>query len=189
MLLGKRIGVDIDGTLTTMEVIVDVFNRETGKELRIEDIVEYDVGKCYGISKEEANSIWGNYTGEIVEKSRVIGNLEEFMGKWEFYGGRESEIVIVTARPIEYRDITEEWLRRYGIEYSELYLGYSRKLEAVLRYNLSVFVDDRAETIKEIDKFGRGCKGYLVDQPYNRWYQTERRIYTKTKDVVTVGRS
>jgi len=68
-LSNKRIGVDIDGTLTTLDIIVDIFNRETGKDLQTNNITQYDVGLCYGLSKEDSGKIWRDFTGEMIERS------------------------------------------------------------------------------------------------------------------------
>lgn len=179
----KRIGIDIDGTITTMDIVVDIFNRETGKNLGIEDLTIYDVGDIYGLSKEEAGRIWGTYTKELVDRSIPIWDIKEFMRGWETYGtkGKEiNEIVIVTARPIEYKEVTINWLKRNKIRYDEIYFGYNKKIDAVRELFLDVFIDDKADNIKDIDESEHlGCVGYVADQPYNRWYDTKNRVYTK----------
>lgn len=174
----KKIGIDIDGTITTMDTILGVFNRETGKNLSINDIVEYDVGKCYGLSRGDAGRIWGTFMGEIVEGSVPIKGLDTFMEYWRTYKNLEgnNELYIVTARPKEFKDSTVDWLARHGVNYDEIYLGYDHKLDAVRDLGLDVFIDDKLDNIVDIDNSGLGCLAYLQDQPYNRDYRTNRRL-------------
>lgn len=178
----NRVGIDIDGTITTMDIIIDVFNRETGKELTLEDLKYYDVGKCYGIDKEESKRIWKNYTVEIVKRSIPIWNLQDFMYGWERYGitgKKRNEIIIVTARPEEYKEETILWLKNNKVDFDEIYFGYDKKIDAVGEYFLDIFIDDKADNIKDIEESEHiECEAFLVDQPYNRYYPAKNRIYT-----------
>lgn len=189
MLLMKRIGIDVDGTLTTMDAIVSVFNRETGKNLSVADLVMYDVGKCFGLSKEDAVSIWKNHSVEIFQRSICIWDIEDFMNTWRNYNTTKkggNEILIVTAREQMYEDVTKEWLKQNKIEYDSVHFGYGSKLDAVNEHFLDVMVDDKAGHIKEIDedKFTK-CEAFIVDQPYNRWYESDRRIFVqRMQDVL-----
>lgn len=179
----KRVGIDIDGTITTMDIMLDIFNRETGKVLTKDDITEYDIGLCYGLSKEDSGRIWVNYTKELVERSIPIWNIYEFIEGWKRYktvGSKENEIVIVTARPEEYEKHTLEWLKMNKIHFDEAHFGYDRKIDAVRKLGLDVFIDDKEDNIRDIDnEIDLGCIGYIADQPYNRNYKTKNRVYTE----------
>ena|SRR5699024_441954 len=177
-----RVGIDIDGTLTTMDIIVDVFNRETGKNLTTDDLIVYDVGDCYGLSKDEAVNIWVEHSEEIFKRHLSIWDIEEFMYMWENYktvGKKEkNEIIIVTAREERFRKVTENWLRMNGIRYDELHMGYDKKINAVREHFLDVMVDDKAVNIRDIDRESYlGCEAFVVDRPYNKWYGTKNRVY------------
>jgi len=176
----NRVGIDIDGTLTTMDMIVTIFNRETGKNLTVDDLHEYDVGNVYGISKEEAGRIWKNHSHEMFKRHLCIWDIAEFMNKWKYYKTTKSypnEIIIVTARDEVYREVTETWLKSNHIEYDEIYFGYNKKIDAVWEHRLDVLVDDKASNIQDIDRNEvLDCEGFVVDRPYNRWYGTRNRI-------------
>ena len=166
-----------------MDITLDVFNRETGQNLGMEDITEYDLGNCYGITKEDIGRIWQECHSEITKRSIPIMDLYEFMDMWERYGQRgknRNEIIIVTARPEEEKEDTLLWLKNNRVRYDEIYFGYESKIKAVQKYFLDVFVDDREENIRGIDESEElRCEAFLVDRPYNRTYQTNNRIYTQ----------
>ena len=176
----NRVGIDIDGTLTTMDMVVTIFNRETGKNLTAEDLYEYDVGNVYGISKERTIEIWKNHSHEMFKRHLCIWDIEDFMNKWRYHNTSKSypnEIVIVTAREEIYREVTESWLRANRINYDEIHFGYHKKIDAVWEHCLDVLVDDKADNIQDIDRNeALDCEGYVVDRPYNRWYGTRNRI-------------
>src|SRR5699024_986873 len=179
-----RVGIDIDGTLTTMDIIVDVFNRETGKNLTTDDLIVYDVGECYGLSKDAAVGVWKNHSYEMFKRHLSIWDIEDFMDTWENYktmGKKEkNEIILVTARGEEYREVTEDWLRMNDIKYDELHMGYNKKIDAVREHFLDVMVDDKADNIRDIDRESYlGCEAFVVDRPYNKWYGTKNRVYVE----------
>lgn len=180
----KRIGIDIDGTITTMDIMIDIFNRETGKVLSKDDITEYNIGLCYGLSEEESGLIWKEFTKELVTRSIPIWNIYDFMDRWKKYGvtgSKENEIIIVTARPEKYEELTLGWLNNNKIDFDEAHFGYDRKIDAVRELGLDVFVDDKVDNIRDIDgDSSLECVGYIADQPYNRCYQTENRVYNES---------
>lgn len=178
-----RIGIDIDGTLTTMDIIVNIFNRETGKELTTEDLTVYNVGKCYGLNSDAAKNIWKNHSEEIFNRHLCIWDVEDFLEYWEKYKTSKKEkndIYIVTARDEKFRGVTENWLKRNGIKYTELLMGYDPKINAVRENFLDVMVDDKADNIQEIDRDNwLECEAFVVDRPYNKWYGTQNRVFVE----------
>lgn len=179
----KRIGIDIDGTLTTLDAMVNVFNRETNKKLSVNDITQYDIGTCYGLSLEESKEVWNKHEREIYTRSLPIWNLHEFIKYWRQYGQmgkKENEIFIVTARDKKYEEVTKSWLKFNHVDYDDIYLGYEHKVDAVRQHLLDVFVDDKVENIRDIDNSPYlECRAYLVDKPYNREYKTQNRVIVK----------
>lgn len=165
-----------------MDIILDIFNRETGKNLGVEDLTVYDVGECYGLNKEEAAAIWEKCHKEMITRSLPIWDLQEFMNGWITYkkeGRDRNQIIIVTAREEKYREETESWLKRNKVQYDEIYFGYNKKMDAVREHSLDVLVDDKASNIQDIDRNPHlGCEGFVADQPYNRWYGTRNRVFT-----------
>lgn len=185
-----NIGLDLDGTLTTMDSIIDVFNRETGKKLTADDYRVYHLGEVYGMTNDELRTVWGQYEYEIYDRALPIWNLHAFMDKWRKYQTKDkkgNKIYIVTSRPEKQRGVTEQWLKRNHIKYDGLFMGYHTKLTAVVEHGLDVVVDDKAEHIQLIDKEPMvDCEAFLVDRPYNRWYQTEKRVYVQDIPFVTI---
>jgi|SRR5690625_188123 len=186
-----NIGLDLDGTLTTMDSTVDVFNRETGKELTIDDYWDYDLKKVYGLTSKESSDMWEKHSEEIFDRALPIWDLDAFLYRWSTYKTtrkKRNKIYIVTARPEKYREITEAWLKRNHVEYDGLYMGYHTKLAAVIEHGLDVIIDDKGEHIELIDLEGTvECEAYVIDRPYNTWYKTKNRLYVKDIPVLPKG--
>lgn len=164
------IGFDIDGTLTSMEKMIEVFNRETGKLLTLEDIKEYRLAINYGISNEEERRIWELFEGEIVSESTLnkqVVNLYHELSK-------SQPLVIITARKEKYREATINWLTRNNILYNHIEFGHDDKAEAFKRNNIEIFYDDRYENVLAMNAVGG--KGILVNQPYNKHYDYHNRV-------------
>lgn len=174
-----NIGLDIDGTITTLCTTIEVMNREFNKDYTLDDYTQYNLGEVYGLTNEEMIEFWMRYGTEIYERALPIWNLDEFVNKWSTYQAKKkkrNDIILVTARPESSRDITESWLKRNKVPYDLLRMGHHNKVQAVGEYFLDVMVDDKGEHIRDIDNETE-CETFLVDRPYNRWYETDRRIY------------
>jgi uncharacterized HAD superfamily protein len=90
----------------------------------------------------------------------------------------EYDVVIITARPVEYSDLTEEWLLRNGIEYTHLLMrqkGDFRssimvKFDAIVKTNdlrvedIELAVDDRLDILNMYSQFGIPTRHVQINQ-------------------------
>ena len=88
-------------------------------------------------------------------------------------------IYILTARPEDCREVTEEWLRRNGVEYNGLFLnGYSawelgprHKAEVVEREGIRLLVDDDPRIVDYVNE-NTGCTAVL----FRGWNQINQLL-------------
>lgn len=164
------IGFDIDGTLTTLDKTVEVFNRETGKLLTPADITDYFIANNYGITQAEERYLWATHEYEINQGSlpneRIVNLFKQL--------AEHHPLTIITARPESMREVTYDWLHRYKIPYTKVLFGNYDKAEAFKLCKIKEFYDDRYENVLTLDNLGGS--GILVNQPYNLHYDYERRI-------------
>lgn len=87
---------------------------------------------------------------------------------YELMTSGDYDVVIITARPVEYSDLTEEWLLRNGIEYTHLLMrqkGDFRssimvkfdaivKTEDLLIEDIEIAMDDRLDILNMYSQFG-----------------------------------
>lgn len=162
------IGFDIDGTLTTLEKTVEIFNRETGKILTMEDIKHYAIGLNYGISVEDELRIWKNHEKEMnkfsLPNERVVNHYKDL--------SKLQPLVIITAREESMREITLDWLKKHELVYSDIFFGDHDKTMALKKFGVHVFYDANYSNVLAMNKLGG--TGILINQPYNKELNYER---------------
>lgn len=175
-----KIGFDIDGTITTPDNLIPLIQNKYNKDFKYDDLVEYEVNKVLGITREEIIEFFKeNHDGIILNPKMMIGAVETINKLIE----EGHDVHIITARHESTLKDTFIWLKREGIlvEDSKVHFLGSHNKEALIKeLSLDVFIDDRMETLLEVNKLMDGnCKTVVIDAPYNRFY--------KGKDVVRVN--
>lgn len=105
-------------------------------------------------------------------------NIEE-MARWSMQGWVPS---IVTARPPHMRSITELWLCKYGVPYSNLIFGAGKnKGQMCYHIDASFMVEDRYEEAYVIAMNEIKC--YVIQTPWNKDGQEDWATLVETGDV------
>lgn len=198
--MGNRILLDIDNTMTTSQVIINRMADMFGKEyITNDDLHSYTLGDAFGLTPEENQAFWDLLGYEVLESS--LPNISLIKNVYKNIIGTDDEIYIMTARPHEYRFITEKWLATYGIPLTELILvGDNSKVGLIERYDINIVIDDNPilfeelEVVKELfpnSNIARHMKNgtmkrYVVDYPYNRDVVAEFRLNEKG-EVISDG--
>lgn len=191
--MGNRILLDIDNTMTTSQVIINRMADMFGKEyITNDDLHSYTLGDAFGLTPEENQAFWDLLGYAVLESS--LPNISLIQNVYKNIIGTDDEIYIMTARPHEYRFITEKWLSTYGIPLTELILvGDNSKVGLIERYDINIVIDDNPilfeelEVVKELfpnSNIARHMKNgtmkrYVVDYPYNRDVVAEFRLNGK----------
>jgi len=116
---------------------------------------------AHGLDIEELNNGTDN---EIYAGLKFAPESAKVMEKFR----QENRIYILTARLADCREVTEEWLRRNGVEYSGLFLNeYSKwelgpmhKAEVVEREGIRLLVDDEPTIVDYVNENTK-CRAVL----------------------------
>ena len=169
-----NIGIDIDDTISQTSEETDKCAKEyTEKILKrkfeLQDIEILDpmwAKDLYNWSIEENDEFWDLYYEKIMENVKPKEDAIKIINELAL----ENNIIIITARWEKengiIEKITEEWLKKYKINYTKLFIGHKDKREIAKKCELDVFIDDNFKTCKEISKIG--IKTYMMNSRLNK---------------------
>lgn len=163
------IGIDIDEVIAdSVAVYLPTLNALFGKDLRREDLVEWDFERTYGVPPAEIKRFWAVHARSGGwERIRPTDGAAEILARLR----ERHEVVVVTGRPEEHVGrATRAWLAAHRIPHDALvFMEGLDKDEAVRRAigrGLDVLVEDHADFALAVA--ARGVPVFLVDAPWNR---------------------
>lgn len=154
----RVIGFDLDGVIFSIQKAIEVMNLKTNSNMSIQTMTQADFDKIYWGTMEPESQV------EIIRKSVPNQKMVTYLREEHLLG---SEIVIITARAIQYAGITIEALRKFGIPFNRIHFS-ENKFPIIKSENLFAFYDDRYDIISEIYNSNLKTKAVLVSAPYNR---------------------
>ena len=188
----NRVLLDIDNTLTSIDLVLRLMEGHFGKEkVEWQDITSYTIGEIFNITKNEDKDFWNKYSPFISKLSTVnqpvVDRINNIIND-------NDNVIIVTARPEIERDITKEWLKRNNIKHDKLLLvGKEPKIKTIEKLELNVIIDDNPNVFKDISielnnnksflysaKQKNKLDRYIINYPYNFGLESEKRICSLT---------
>lgn len=161
-----RIGIDIDGTITTPFYWLDFYNKKLNKSIKPKEITSYDHAKPFGITELDFRQFRERYLYEIHTLAEPRDQAAYFVNKLFF---EHQQISIITAREKKLEILTHKWLLEHNISFSSLHhLGSTNKVSTAIIQNLDLFIEDRLETAQEMIIWG--IPTLLFNTPYNQGY-------------------
>ncbi|MDD3627340.1 MAG: hypothetical protein PHV06_08480 [bacterium] len=166
------LGIDIDGVLGNSDVkFREGMERFFNREFRQEDVNEFNYEDAFNLSREEMHRFWDDFSnnGGWLEIEPLAGAVESIKILKESY-----RILIVTGRPLVLKDVTLEWLGKYGIEHDGFYMtNFKDKFEHLLEngHRPEWFIEDHLGFSLGLAR--NGVKVLLFDYPWNRNLKTE----------------
>lgn len=159
-----RLGIDIDGVLAdALTTWLEHLNRHFDQKKARKDMVHYQFEKVFSVSWEEMDGFFRSNQEILLTNISPMEKAQETM---EQLAG-EHEILLITARPQEYRSITEKWLNEHSIPYHELIMtDFLDKSGHCLNCGLDLFIEDSLENAISIHACG--IPVLLFDAPYNK---------------------
>ncbi|MHB1419409.1 MAG: 5' nucleotidase, NT5C type [Bacillota bacterium] len=159
-----HIGVDIDGVLgDTLSLAVEALNTAYGKNLRVQDIYDYDLSLVYGLSRGELIDFFKDKEYLLFDDMQPMPGAVSCMSMLK----ERNAVHIISARPAFQRLGTENWLCRHNVPFdSLLLLGSHDKRGACLELGIEVFVEDRLQNA--LDLSAQGIRVMLMDAPHNQ---------------------
>lgn len=190
--------LDMDNTLTRVDVIIDKMSNVFKKDIISADKLEsFQLAKAFGVTEEQEKFFWENYGYEVIEKSEPNTQVIESLFKNIIKS--DDKVYIITARPESQRIITEDWIKRFQIPHSDLILtGNHSKIQHIENLMLDTIIDDNPTLFEEIESVpkvfpnsfisqivqDKTIKRYAVDFNYNKNSLVEYRINRDTGEIV-----
>lgn len=184
-----NIGIDIDDTISeTFETLLPYAQKYTIEDLKRESEIDTNqnfLDHFYIVSmnkwnKEEATNFWNKYYGEILRQVNIKKFAQEVINKLKQEGHK---IYLITARwdmPNDNtKEITKQWLKENNVEYDELMINASNKLQLIKDKNIDIFIDDSFNNCKSIAE-NTNTKVYMMTSKVNENLNHEKikRVYS-----------
>jgi|GEM_PF-1426472 len=154
----KVMGYDLDGVVFSMKKAIELTNQKLGTNLELPSMSALDYDLVYYATMDD--ELQRKIIRESLPNRKMIEDLAD-----EHLNG--SEIVLITARHVEYAKDTIDALNRYGVYYDKIYFT-ENKLPLIIGLGIDWFYDDKPETVAAIKNHKVRTKAVLVSAPYNR---------------------
>lgn len=147
-----RLGVDIDGTLTTAYYWLPLFNQHFKKTLKPRDILHYEHHIDLGITLEAFQGFrLANLTAlhQLAEpRPHAAVAMQELLASGH-------QTFLITAREKSLKLLTKQWLKVNQIPYTRLFhLGNTEKAALARALGIELFLEDRYETALGLARCG-----------------------------------
>lgn len=159
-----KIGVDIDGVIAdSLNTWVRELNRHFAQDKKLEDIVFYQFEKIYNVSWEEMDRFFRTNQELLLTNLAPVEQAAEILRRLK----DDHDLMLITARPEQYRYLTEKWLREHGIVYDNLVMtNFGDKSCHCKSMDIEIFIEDSLENALSI--YQAGIPVILFDAPYNQ---------------------
>ncbi len=168
----RRVYVDFDDVLcATARGFLVILEREFGKTVRFEDMIDFDLGRSFDLPPEKLRRFF-----ELVHEDEALDGFEPLEGALETLSAWKAaglEIEVVTGRPPDTRKASEAWLARHGVLYDELIFvekyGHAPggvPLDRVLGRDYAWVIEDSHAMAEQLAEAGQ--RVHLLDRPWNR---------------------
>jgi len=162
-----RLGIDIDGVLANFDIQYRrLLKSRFGITLARRDVTRFNIPEIVGLSQKDSERIIAEF-----RERRLWENLSLVRGALPFIRHINSNcsVTVVTSRPFELKEMTENWLLKKKIRFDRLILtaGGSKwtafeKAEGKPDY----FIEDCLEYAAALAD--KGIRVLLLDCPWNR---------------------
>ncbi|MGG3798143.1 hypothetical protein [Metabacillus fastidiosus] len=159
-----RLGIDIDGTVTSPDAFVPYLNKSFGKKLTLDDIVEYDLTKVLNITELDFWKWMDDNEPIIYREAPLAQYAKAVLDEWK----QQHQLIFISARRKHLHEITNNWFLQNEINYDHIELvGNHDKLAAVKKHEISVFFEDKHDNACMISE-KHNIPVILFNTPYNQ---------------------
>lgn len=160
-----RIGVDIDGVVSdSYPCWLTELNLHFGKNVTVID--DYEMHTAFEVSRDAMNDFFTCNAERLLMIPKPITGAKEGI---ETLLKEGHEVIYITARTPEEKDVTVRWLTQCEIPHEHervLFAGISSKLELVKRWGIEAFIEDYQVNAKLIAE--SGVPVFLLNASYNQ---------------------
>lgn len=184
-----NIGIDIDDTISeTFETLLAYSQKYTIEDLKRESTININgdftnnlyIENANGWNDIEGKKFWDSYYGDILKEVNIKKFASEIIRSFK---GKGHNIYLITARwdmsNCDTKKITEDWLLENNIQYDNLFMNASDKLQLVKDNHIDVFIDDSYKNCKEISE-NTNTKVYMMTSMANKNIEVNniKRVYS-----------
>jgi hypothetical protein len=159
-----RLGIDIDGTVTSPETFVPYLQKSFNESITFEDMKEYDLTKLLNITEAEFWKWMDEKEPLIYKEAPMALDAKIVLDEWK----NKHKLLFISARRSHLEEVTYEWFKQNGLTYHQIDLiGTHDKLQAVKKNKIDVFFEDKHDnacTISEVFNI----PVILFNTPYNQ---------------------
>lgn len=162
-----HIGIDLDNTiLDATTAHLHYYNLASGRAFKPEDVNDFFLYRLYEWDEAEREAVYERYGHDIHYHSEPLPMAAEHV-RVLF---QRHHISVITARPSRFREVTVNWLERYGFPYHDIFFCED-KLEVCATWGVDVLIDDGPHYAESFADAGKQV--ILLDQPYNLHVRNE----------------
>lgn len=160
----KKIGIDIDGTVTSPSSLIPYINKKFERNLTLDHLTQYDLASLLKIEPKEFQEWYQTVEAEIYENSPIVDGALEVLKKW----AEVADLYFISARPKSVLEVTKAWLVKEGVPHHHIELiGSHHKVETAKRLGVSLFLEDKHDNAVDISN-ECGIPVILFSTPYNQ---------------------
>lgn len=159
-----RIGIDIDGVIAdSLTTWMEKLNAHFGQTKQKDDFIIYQFEKVYNVPWPDMDSFFRENQGILLTGLQLMEGAREVI-QWL---KAEHIVLLITARPEEFMDITRTWLAEQNIVYDHLIMtNFQDKRDYCCELGVELFIDDSLENAVSISKLN--IPVLLYNAPYNQ---------------------
>ncbi|KAA0549396.1 hypothetical protein FZW96_05650 [Bacillus sp. BGMRC 2118] len=160
----RKLGIDIDGTITNPNTFIPYLNKTFKKNLTMGDIKVYNLATVLGITNEEFYTWMKEHEPLIYKDAPLVNHAISTLSDWE----KQHQLIFISARPIDYLDVTNEWFIKNKVPFHHIELiGKHDKLDSVKKHGVEVFFEDKHDNACDISE-ECNIPVLLFNTPYNQ---------------------
>lgn len=160
----KRLGIDIDGTVTCPTSMVTFINKAFNLNLLYEDVNRYELTPFVNVPEADFAKWFVESEPVIYRDSPPAKDAIQILSMWK----KKHDLIFISARKPYLLDVTEEWFQRQGLSSHQIELvGSHDKVETVRKQRIDIFFEDKHDNAVMIHN---ECQipVILFDTPYNQ---------------------
>ncbi|WP_409289306.1 5' nucleotidase, NT5C type [Peribacillus sp. SCS-37] len=160
----KRLGIDIDGTLTRPDALLPYINKKFQLNLTLKDITQYNLHPLVNTSREIFSQWFKETEPEIYAGSQAAEGAKEALRDWK----DEQDLYIISARSSHLMDVTQAWFSQQEIDFHHIELiGSHNKVATAKKHGIDIFFEDKHDNAVDISE-ECGIPVILFNTPYNQ---------------------
>lgn len=161
-----RLGIDIDGTVTTADTLIPHINKKYNTNIVLDDVIEYDFLSAFTepIDRDEFARWFKENEAFMYSVSEIAKNAQSILNEWHSI----YELYYISARNQDVLPITYKWFEENKVPYHHIELiGSHDKIEIAKKHGVHVFFEDKHDNAVSIAEELK-IPVILFDTPYNR---------------------